>query len=227
MPPLEISKLMGHSDRTERDESQAEVALAGRIFGAAGIDGERMMKQSAPFETVTKLEALERQLRVAIRMFFERKDMIVVHTLVGASQDALRQLGSARGVASMYDHAEKVIRRDKVKDFVNALRKAQIFFKHASSGDSDEKLKFYYSVTQFLLFDAALLCSALTGRLTPEVRTFLAWFIAKFPDVYIGDDREFKAALQADIDLDDFNIPLSVIEHMNKYGLPKVNTKST
>jgi hypothetical protein len=115
-----------------------------------------------------------------------------------------------------------VIRPDRIKDFENALRKAQIFFKHAASGDLDEKLEFYYNVTQYLLFDAAQLCASLSGRYTPEIRVYLAWFIAKFPGLYIGDDRGFKAALQADIDTDDFDIPLSVIER-----LTKVNTGST
>ena len=43
------------------------------------------MEESPPLELVTKLEAAERQLRVAIRLFFERKDMIAVHTLTAAA----------------------------------------------------------------------------------------------------------------------------------------------
>jgi hypothetical protein len=69
-------------------QPKAKVALAGRIFDAVKPQEstkERVMEQSAPFETVTKIEAAERQLRVAIRMFFERKDMIAVHTLACAA----------------------------------------------------------------------------------------------------------------------------------------------
>jgi hypothetical protein len=39
------------------------------------------MEQSAPFETVTQLEVAERQLSVAIRLFFERRDRIAIHAL--------------------------------------------------------------------------------------------------------------------------------------------------
>ena len=50
------------------------------------------MGQTTPFEMVTRLEAAERQLRVAIRMFFERKDMIAVHTLAAAALQILDDL---------------------------------------------------------------------------------------------------------------------------------------
>jgi hypothetical protein len=174
------------------------------------------MEQS--FETVTKLESAERQLRVAIRMFFERKDMIAVHALAAASLDVLRQLGEPLGFKSIYDHAEDLIREDKIQEFKDALRKAQNFFKHAWSKDPEEKLEFYYGVTQYLLFDAAMLCSSLTKRCEPEIRVFLAWFIVKFPGVYIGDDSGFRANLEATAstaDPDDFKIPLGVIDFLS------------
>jgi hypothetical protein len=55
-----------------------------------------MMKQKSTSETVTVLEAAERQLRTAIRLFFERRDMIAIHTLATAAQEILRRLGKRR-----------------------------------------------------------------------------------------------------------------------------------
>ena len=55
------------------------------------------MVEDAPFETVTKLEAAERQLRVAIRMFFECKDMIAVHALATAAQEIFSELAKKHG----------------------------------------------------------------------------------------------------------------------------------
>ena len=54
--------------------------------------------ERAPFEMVTKIEAAERQLAVAIRLFFERRDMIAVHNLAADAEDVFRALGQARGI---------------------------------------------------------------------------------------------------------------------------------
>ena len=55
------------------------------------------MSETAPFEKLTKLEVAERQLRVAIRLFFERKDAVAVHTLAAASRDLLNDLAKRKG----------------------------------------------------------------------------------------------------------------------------------
>lgn len=55
------------------------------------------MEQSVSFETVTKVEAAERQLRVAIRMFFERRDMIAVPHRRRRRARRIAGFGSAKG----------------------------------------------------------------------------------------------------------------------------------
>ena len=54
------------------------------------------MEDKAPFDKVTRLEAAERQLKVAVRLFFERRDLIAVHALAAAAQDIVRQFAKAR-----------------------------------------------------------------------------------------------------------------------------------
>lgn len=176
------------------------------------------MEDKVPFEVVTKLEAAERQLRVAIRLFFERRDLIAVHTLAAASQDIVRQLGRPRGFKGIYEHADERIRPEKKQEFVAHLRAAQNFFKHARK-DPKEKLEFGYEATKFYLFDAALLCAALTGRLVPESSAFLGWFMAKYPDTFIDDgDPNIAAAkrLLKGIDLDDFELIVYAIDSLNR-----------
>jgi hypothetical protein len=189
------------------------------------------MEESAPFETVTKLEAAERQLRVAIRMFFERKDMIAVHNLAADAEDVLRALAEARGIKGLYEHADELIRPEYRKEFVDALRSPQNFFKHAHNKDPDEKLEFHYELTKFNLFDAAFLCSTLTGRFPPEILVFHAWFMAKYPKLYIANDpmkMNFLVESLKIFDLDDFQFLVDVIDHANRYGMPTaVNKKST
>ncbi|MDR4498810.1 MAG: hypothetical protein MRK02_12960 [Candidatus Scalindua sp.] len=44
---------------------------------------------TALFEIVSKLDVARRQLRIAIRLFFERKDCIAIHTLAASAHDVL------------------------------------------------------------------------------------------------------------------------------------------
>ena len=173
----------------------------------------------APSDLVTKLEAAERQLRVAIRLFFEHRDLIAVHTLAAAAQEILRQLGKARGLKGIYEHANERIRPEKREEFINKMRAPQNFFKHAAK-DSNQKLEFHYEVTKFLLFDAVLLCAALKGLpLAPEVAAFLGWFMAKYPDVFIDEGDPIMAAakqLSSDIDFDDFEMIIYAIDVLNR-----------
>src|SRR2546425_12413580 len=130
------------------------------------------MLESGPFETLTKLQVAERQLRVAIRLYFERRDLVAVHTLAAAAQEVLRDLGRLHGIKSIFKDSD-LIRPERKKELANRFKEAQNFFKHTDR-DPDEQLKFYYETTQFYLLDAALLYSQLTRKLFPEVPALLA-----------------------------------------------------
>jgi hypothetical protein len=137
---------------------------------------------SSPFETVTKLQVAERQLRVAIRLFFERRDGIAVHTLGTAALGILRDLGRRRGIKSIREM--DFIRPERKQELDSLLNKAQNFFKHADK-DPDSKLKFYYEATPFYLLDAVQLFGQPTGRQSPEGVELLAWSLVKFPDIVV------------------------------------------
>ncbi|MCI0427903.1 MAG: hypothetical protein L0Z46_07815 [Nitrospiraceae bacterium] len=57
-------------------------------------------------EAVSTLEAAERQLRVAIRPFFNRGDIITIHTLTGAAPQTLRDLAAKWGESGPLRTAE-------------------------------------------------------------------------------------------------------------------------
>lgn len=178
------------------------------------------MQQSASFETVTKIEAAERQLCAAIRTFFERGDMIAVHTLACASQEIVQQLARPRGVRSIFDYKELII-AEKREEFAMMVREAQNFFKH-SGKDQSKTLKFYPDVTKFYLFDAVRLLASLTGKFVPETQTFMGWFLVKFP--YLIDTRDMPQAEKARelakrIDVDDFALFRAVIDDPPKLAV--------
>jgi hypothetical protein len=126
-----------------------------------------MVESAASFECFTKLQAAERQLRVAIRLFFERRDLVAIHTLAAAAQEVLRDLGCPRGIKSIFKGSD-LIRPEYKDELAHRFNEAQNFFKHADR-DPDKELKFYYKTTKFYLLDAALLYNELTGRTLPEI----------------------------------------------------------
>jgi hypothetical protein len=189
------------------------------------------MEKTAPFETVTKLEVGERQLRVAIRLFFERKDMIAVHALATAAQEVLRQLAKARRIKGTYEHLEQQVRPEMKDALFEVLREPQNFFKHAGK-DANKKLKFYYESTKYHLIDAVELYAALTNRRTPEMAMFFGWFVRKHPHVFkpTDADSQFQRALIArihSVNFDDFEVILHVIDSALRQEMPEVNTRST
>ena len=174
------------------------------------------MEQSAPFETITKLEAAERQLCVAIRLFFERRDIIAVHTLAAAAQGVLRDLGRRRGFVSIFEEGAARIIPEKRDEFVRLFRDAQNFFKHAHK-DPDAKLEFYADATKFYLMDAARLLVSMTGRHNAETAALTGFFVCKYPNIFNFDDipdLQRVKELAAKINADDFETILFCIDRL-------------
>ena len=166
----------------------------------------------APYEVVTKLQAAERQLRVAIRLFFEDRDLVAVHTLASAAQELLLGIGKRRGVGRIFKNSQ-LIRPNKRDEMAKLFSEAQNFFKHGSR-DPDEELKFYHGTTKFYIFDAANLYIQITGRTLPEITVFQVWWAAKFPDVLEeGALKDLIVEHARKIDPDDHRPLLELIDN--------------
>jgi hypothetical protein len=171
------------------------------------------MSETAPFETLTKLEVAERQLRVAIRLFFERKDVVAVHTLAAASRDLLNDLAKRKGIKSFSTMIEDIVRPEKLKEFREAFRRPQNFFKHADR-DAEGQIDFYYEGTKFFILEAVINYGWVTGSHFLEAQMFYAWFLIKNP--HTVRDEQFKklffAEVPAGLALDDFDAILAAID---------------
>ena len=183
-----------------------------RAFGL-----EQMMEESPLFEVVTKLEAADRQLRVAIRLFFERKDLIAIHTLTAAARGILGALARPRGIVGIDATIERLPPEYR-KMLHDAFSKAQNFFKHADR-DASGKLKLTYEQTQFLLIEAAIICRALSSNPSPEVAVMATWAAMKFPEWFEKNQPQaalfFKLAKRTNINPDDFDFMLTMIDKLS------------
>jgi len=145
-----------------------------------------------PPEPITKLEAAERQMNEAIRLFFERRDFVAVHTLAAASDQVLSDMCVAKGIESPLRHDPYFFREKAHKKWFAALKRAENFFKHADRKPGDT-LEFDAEQTMWFLFDATMLYGSLTNGLTHEATVFLCWIFLREPDLL--RDCPFKQSL--------------------------------
>jgi hypothetical protein len=172
------------------------------------------MENSKRYEPVTKLDAAQRQLAVAIRMFFERKDMIAVHTVTTASQQILLDLAKPLDIKSIFEH-------ERLQELREVFRNSQNFLKHADR-DPNARLPFFPEATKFHLFDAALLATRLTDRMLPEAAAFLGWFMKEFPYLFdVTNAPEVAAALEfvKGQNFDNFELVLISIDQLSRKDL--------
>lgn len=136
-------------------------------------------------ERVTKLSAARRQLRTAVRLFFEGRDTVSVHTLAAAAHEVLWSLLKRKrtgGGSIIKDSIPSLLSPENVKVYNDWMNEAQNFFKHADR-DPDEELEFGPASTRLVLFDSSRMYFNLTGRHLREAFFFIVWFYFEYPDV--------------------------------------------
>ena len=147
-------------------------------------------------------------------MFFERRDIIAVHTLAAASQGILIDLGKSRKISSILIDSEFILpeKRDEVN---RKIREAQNYFKHA---DRDAEAQFNYcpDTTPLFLFDACLLYNQIAGYQFTEARCFCTWLFMKYPQLLVECElKDNLRNLLGNIDINDFEFILNAIDKMN------------
>jgi hypothetical protein len=139
---------------------------------------------SPRIEKVTKVDAVRRQLSTAIRLFFEGRDTVSIHTLVAAAQgimhDLLKKQGPGQG---SFIKSTVFVRPERKAEYIQLITSAQNFFKHANREAADAILDFYPEAIDFSILDVVDMLQRYTGRDEADRIVFLLWFALKHPDV--------------------------------------------
>lgn len=127
-------------------------------------------------DTITTLEAASRQIRVAIRLFFEDGDAVAVHTLAGAAREIFEKRLQKAGRPRFVDYFHQAHPEVSQKQILAMFNKARNFFKHDSK-DTNDTIPFNDSSNDWMLFVAGNECARLLDRDQPEeVEVFNIWF---------------------------------------------------
>jgi hypothetical protein len=165
---------------------------------------------------LTKLESAERQLKEAVRMFFECRDPVAVHTLVFASHQVLYDMCASSKNSSSLQYSlrdYKYIPADQRQKWNRLLNSAANFVKHADR-DPNAVLTFDPKMIEAFLLDATFLYQNLTGDLFHEGAVYRTWFFLKYPQALIKS--EFSNVLDSlrdeTIDPNDFASMRSMLD---------------
>lgn len=129
---------------------------------------------------ITKCEAAQRQLSIAIRMLFAGEDPVAVHTLAGAASILFTDLVEHLALAKSWD---RMVQKDNdlsASKYFNDIREAQNFLKHARD-DHTKMFNFNPNDTEALIMMAVMNASEI-ALMSPEAQVFQLWFLAaKYP----------------------------------------------
>jgi hypothetical protein len=146
---------------------------------------------------LSKFDVAERQLLLAIRLFFSSEDDVSIHTLSEAAGQILHDIGKDAGVWSIVRDSDR-IRPEYMKEWHAVIFKSRNFFKHADR-DRDEIHEFKSVFNDMSILDAVNMYSTLKKCWTPETLIFIVWFGLEHPDL-----------VKKDSDLDTIRMKLSV-----------------
>lgn len=127
---------------------------------------------------VSKLEAVKRQLNIAIYLYFNDMDLVSCHTLVGAARNILFDFFKIKNINFK---PVSIISKLKKKHYENWLRGAQNFFKHASAEDQIKKFDLKEEMTENLLYDAISRYQKLEVP-SAHMQIFISYFLLKNRD---------------------------------------------
>jgi hypothetical protein len=172
------------------------------------------MQPTADPEKLPKLEALRRQLRQTIHLFFSEGDDVAVHTLAAASAQALEDIAKHRGFQGALPDLRRV--KPEHRSMVRArLRSAQNFFKHGDK-DAEGVLDFYPGATPFTILNAVQLYEMVSEISMPSCKAYHAWFSMNYPQVLTdGLYKEFiTTSVSTDPDLTSKAVALALLRSM-------------
>jgi len=139
-----------------------------------------MTEEKYSAERISKLDAARRQLRTAIRLFFEEDDSISTYTLAAASHEIFRTLVKFKGGASMIKDSD-FIKPEHQKEYEDFMNEPQNFFKHGAR-DPNKTLDFKAQSTPIWILDCIMMEAKLADhRSTRESTLFQYWFITEYP----------------------------------------------
>jgi hypothetical protein len=169
--------------------NECSLARSEGMWSASKARNMKPYKQDFAFrpKPITKINAAQRQLDCAVRLFFESDDSLSIQTLSQAAFQILFDIYPWHRKDGFEKDLSCEIERMGWPDFV----KAKNFLKHADRDPHEMLSQHSYIATMAALGFGAILYQRITGRYTPEMRAYDDYAHAMNPDIFqIGPDPD-------------------------------------
>lgn len=154
-----------------------------------------------PVIFVTQLEAAHRQLGTAIELWIDDADPVSTHTLAFAAHQIIHDINRERkGPPLLIDMPD--IRPEMRQEFVNIVKRAPNFFKHADGRKRHKppkKLEFDSDANMPLLAFSIIGLKALGEKLSPHEVAFNAVLWVLRPDIHMADARLAQQSIHVEL----------------------------
>ncbi|HPQ44029.1 MAG TPA: hypothetical protein PKZ42_07340 [Syntrophales bacterium] len=143
---------------------------------------------------IDKHDVVKRQIKEAVRLFFEQRDAVVIHTIIASAHQILIDLGKAKGIESFVKNTQ-VLKGNEIQNFISLINYPYNFFKHANR-DATAKIDIgpLEQFIQDFVMDAIVMLQRLCGDIPIEAKVYWMWFVSKYPEYFddCPDDSEIK-----------------------------------
>jgi hypothetical protein len=149
---------------------------------------------------VTKIDVARRQICAAIRMFFERSDPVVAHSVISAGHQILTDIGAPAGIDGLLRG------KRQSTDHIRAVNFAANFFKHADR-DSSARINIepLPELSAEFLMDAVVMLQQIAGDIPTDAKIFWSWFVSKHEDLFENiPQKGIPRFSDCNIDVDNF-----------------------
>lgn len=162
---------------------------------------------SSPSQTVSKVDVATRQIREAVFLFFEQRDIIVIHTVIAAAHQILFDLGKHAGISSVVKDTA-ALKDDEVQAFLHDVNYPYNFFKHADR-DPDKSVSIgpMERLTADFIMDSVLMLQRLSGSIPREAHNYWAWFVSRYSEEFDNLPADGETARMQKLELGKLTFP--------------------
>jgi hypothetical protein len=164
-------------------------------------DDERLSKRVvARMEEfwIGKIDIARRQISEGVRLFFDERDPVVIHTIIASAHQVLIDIGTRKGIKSAVKNTE-TLRSEELQRHLKTINYPFNFFKHADR-DADGMINIgpLKRFTSDFIMDAIVMLQQIAGDIPIEAKVFWSWFVSKYPQEFdnCSEDGEIKKMQQ-------------------------------
>jgi hypothetical protein len=143
------------------------------------------MARSKPIK-VSKLDAAQRNVRTAIRLWFTDGDPVSIHTLISTAHEIIHTLFRRRGLKGLLFDS-RIIKDEYRSQWAAHITKPYTFFKHARH-DPDGEIDFNPDVNEGLIMACVHGLSRMEADVDLEEWAFGQWMKIQHPEYFYDDD---------------------------------------